>query len=111
MGGGAGGRDPSGQRLIVRPVRVTDEEALQDLLYRLSDEHSLAFHAVRQPSARRDAGVGQLDYNRTWPCSGDPETPAQEIIAIARYDVNPAAIWPTSLRGARRLAAHGIGFF
>ena len=28
----------SGQELLIRPARITDEKALQDLLYRLSDD-------------------------------------------------------------------------
>jgi GNAT superfamily N-acetyltransferase len=84
---------PSGRRLIVRPVRVTDEEALQDLLYRLSDESTyLRFMQFKRSHSHEEMlELVDLDFEQNMGLVVvDPETPDQEIIAIARYDVDPA---------------------
>jgi acyl-CoA hydrolase/GNAT superfamily N-acetyltransferase len=83
----------SGRRLLVRPVKVTDEEAVQDLLYRLSDESTyLRFMQFKRSHPHEEMlELVDLDFEQNMALVVlDPESPAQEIIAIARYDVDPA---------------------
>jgi acyl-CoA hydrolase/GNAT superfamily N-acetyltransferase len=83
----------SGRRLLVRPVRVTDEEAVQDLLYRLSDESTyLRFMQFKRSHPHEEMlELVDFDYEQNMALVVvDPESPAQDIIAIARYDVDPA---------------------
>jgi GNAT superfamily N-acetyltransferase len=80
-----------GVEIIVRPVRMSDEEALQDFFYSLSDEsarlrfmtHKTAYpHAEMQRLVDADY-VGSLGLVASVPGTG-------ELIAMARYDMDPA---------------------
>jgi GNAT superfamily N-acetyltransferase len=81
----------SGDEVIVRPVLVSDEEALQDLLYRLSDEsvyrRFLAHRRVHPREELRD--LVDLDYERNMGLAVSREGTG-ELIGLARYDVDPA---------------------
>ncbi|HVE87214.1 MAG TPA: GNAT family N-acetyltransferase, partial [Myxococcales bacterium] len=82
---------PRGERVLIRPARLADERALQDLLYRLSDETVYRrFLAHRRIHPRNEVqDLVDLDYADNMaivaalPDSG-------ELIAIARYDLDPA---------------------
>lgn len=82
----------SGEALLVRPVRLSDEEELQDLFYRLSDESTYRrFMAFKRshPHAEIQELVN-LDYEQSVglvACSGDE---CDSIVAMARYDVDPS---------------------
>jgi acyl-CoA hydrolase/GNAT superfamily N-acetyltransferase len=83
----------SGRRMLVRPVRVTDEEAVQDLLYRLSDESTyLRFMQFKRSHPHEEMlELVDLDYEQNMALVVvDSHSPAQDIVAIARYDVDPA---------------------
>ncbi len=77
--------------LRVRPVALSDEKALQDLLYRLSDEsvyRRFLCHKRTHPSEEIRELV-DLDYEQNMGlvvCLPDTE----EVIGMARYDLDPA---------------------
>lgn len=82
----------SGVELMVRPVRLSDEEALQDLFYRLSDESTYRrFMAFKKSHTHAEMQeLVSLDYEQSVglvACSLDDHA---EIIGMARYDVDPA---------------------
>ncbi|MBK8996014.1 MAG: GNAT family N-acetyltransferase [Myxococcales bacterium] len=82
-----------GKRLRVRPVRAADLETLQDMFYRLSDESTyLRFlqHKKSHPYEEM-LDLVNLDYTSNMAlvvC--DENGPAPDILAMARYDVDPA---------------------
>lgn len=82
----------SGETLLVRPVRLSDEESLQDLFYRLSKESTYRrFMAFKKshPHAEMQALV-DLDYELSVglvACVGEDH---EDIIGMARYDVDPS---------------------
>lgn len=82
----------SGDQVMVRPVRLSDEEALQDLFYSLSDESRYRrFMAYRREHPHREMQeLVNLDYENNVAlvvCTADE---LGDIIAMARYDVDPA---------------------
>ncbi|HWO09302.1 MAG TPA: acetyl-CoA hydrolase/transferase C-terminal domain-containing protein, partial [Polyangiaceae bacterium] len=81
----------SGEEIIVRPVRMSDEEALQDFFYSLSDE------SVRQRFLGRKCAYPHAEMQRL--VDADyvqslglvvQRSGTGEIIAMARYDMDPA---------------------
>jgi acyl-CoA hydrolase/GNAT superfamily N-acetyltransferase len=80
-----------GEEVVVRPVRMTDEVPLQRMLYRLSDESVYRrFFAWKRahPHEEMQAMV-DLDYeNAMGLVVHEPES--DEILALCRYDVEPA---------------------
>jgi acyl-CoA hydrolase/GNAT superfamily N-acetyltransferase len=82
-----------GRRVLVRPARVTDEEPLQDLFYRLSDESTFSRFMQYKKSHPHEEMLElvDLDYEQNMALVViDPDSPTGEILAIARYDVDPA---------------------
>jgi GNAT superfamily N-acetyltransferase len=84
-------KSKDGVDIIVRPVRLSDEEALQDLFYSLSDESSrqrFMAHKRAYPHAEMQRLV-DADYVESLAMvASDPRT--GELIGMARYDMNPA---------------------
>ena len=82
---------PSGQEVLIRPARITDERPLQELLYRLSDEsiyRRFLGHKRAHPHEEVQELVN-LDYELNMALVACvPGT--DELLAIARYDVDPA---------------------
>jgi GNAT superfamily N-acetyltransferase len=84
---------PSGESILVRPVRVSDEGALQDLFYRLSDESTyrrFMMHHRAHPHEEMQA-LAALDYESAMgviACRADGGR--EEILGMARYDLDPA---------------------
>jgi acyl-CoA hydrolase/GNAT superfamily N-acetyltransferase len=84
---------PGGEEVLVRPVRLTDEETLQEMLYRLSDEtvyRRFMAHKRTHPHDEMQKLV-DLDYEQNMAlvvC--DTSRGHEEIIALGRYDVDPA---------------------
>jgi GNAT superfamily N-acetyltransferase len=79
--------------ITIRPIRVSDEDALQDLFYKLSEDSSYQrFHAhVLPPGHEKMLGLVDLDHDRSvsvvaihWGDAGE------ELIGMARYDVTLA---------------------
>lgn len=82
-----------GRRVLVRPLSVTDEEALQDLLYRLSDEstYNRFMQFKRSHPHEEMLELVNLDYEHNMALVVvDPDSPARDIVALARYDLDPA---------------------
>jgi GNAT superfamily N-acetyltransferase len=86
-------RLPGGEEILVRPVRITDEETLQGMFYRLSDESTyrrfMAFKRVHSHEEMQQ--LVDLDFEKNVAMlSCKMEQDREEIIGMARYDVNPA---------------------
>ncbi len=80
-----------GRSIVVRPVRMTDEDALQRLLYELSDESTyrrFLSHKHQHPHEEMQKLV-DLDYDQSMALVAcQPDDGA--IVGLARYDVDPA---------------------
>lgn len=82
-----------GRPLMVRPLRAADVEALQDLFYGLSDEsvYQRFMQHKRSHPHEEILELVDLDYEHNMALVvTDGVDPSAEIIAIARYDVDPA---------------------
>ncbi len=84
-----------GDRTVrVRPVRVADEEALQDLFYRLSDESTYQrfLHFKQSHPHEEMLTLVNPDYENNMALVAWDETAGHthEIIAMSRYDVDLA---------------------
>jgi RimJ/RimL family protein N-acetyltransferase len=80
-----------GEKVIVRPVRMSDEAPLQRMLYRLSDESVYRrFFAYRRAHPHEEMqNMVSLDYESAMGLVViEPEH--DEIVALSRYDVDPA---------------------
>jgi acyl-CoA hydrolase/GNAT superfamily N-acetyltransferase len=79
------------QELLVRPARITDERALQDLLYSLSSESTYRrFMAFKKAHTHAEVQeLVDLDYEHNLAlvaCVAGTE----ELVGVVRYDVVPA---------------------
>ena len=79
----------SGESILVRPARMSDAEALQDLLYGLSDESTYRrFMCFKKDHPNEEMQeLVNLDYEHSVgfvACAGD-----DQIVGMARYDVDP----------------------
>lgn len=78
--------------VLVRPLRAADQEELQDLFYRLSDESTYSRflqHKRSHPSEEMQLLV-DLDYENNMALVVLGGSEPTEIVALARYDVDPA---------------------
>lgn len=85
------GRTFSGLELLIRPARITDERALQELMYSLSDESCYRrFLTYRKTHPHEEMQeLVELDYEQNMAlvaCAPGTE----ELIGVVRYDVVPA---------------------
>lgn len=81
------------QRVIVRPVRITDERPLQDLFYRLSSEsiYQRFLHYKRTHPHQEMLELVDPDYDCAHALVAAPAgDETGTLIAMARYDVDPA---------------------
>jgi len=85
----------SGEEVLLRPARITDEDALKDLFYRLSDDstyrrfmHYKRSHPHEEMlelvNPESEADMALLLSRR------DESNGTEEILGMARYDVDPA---------------------
>ena len=82
----------SGESVLIRPVRMSDEEPLQRLLYELSDDSTykrfLAYKRVHPHEEMQELVDSDYEHNMGLvvcePARGD-------IIAMSRYDLDPAS--------------------
>jgi acyl-CoA hydrolase/GNAT superfamily N-acetyltransferase len=84
---------PGGQELLVRPVRMSDEDALKDLFYRLSDESTyMRFMQYKRSHPHEELlELVSLDYEQNMGLVvTHSESGGEEIVALARYDVDRA---------------------
>lgn len=81
----------SGERIALRPARLTDERALQELLYRLSDESVYRrFLGYKRSHPHREVqALVDLDDETSMALVACPAG-TDEVVGSARYDVNPA---------------------
>ena len=88
-------RLPGGERVTVRPVRMTDEEPLREMFYRLSDEDTYRrFMAYRAQSHEELKKLVDVDYDRSMALlltTTDGE--AEETIGMGRYDADMASLF------------------
>lgn len=83
----------TGEEVLVRPMRVSDAEVLQDLFYRLSDESAYRRFLAPKRTYSNDEilKLVDLDYVQNMAllvCAGPDDHP--DIVAMARYDLDPA---------------------
>ncbi len=80
-------------QIRIRPLRMADEQVLQDLFYRLSDEsiyQRFLSHKRRHPHQEMQELV-DLDYTQSFALLAVSDTDVgEEVIAMGRYDVDPA---------------------
>jgi len=84
---------PNGSSVLVRPARISDEEALRDLFYRLSDESTYRRFMQHKREQAHDEMVelANLDYENNFALLVTRmENDCEQIIGMARYDVDPA---------------------
>lgn len=84
-------RTQSGAELVIRPARITDERALQELMYSLSNDSCyrrfMSYKKVHPHEEMQD--LVNLDYEQNMALVACvPGT--EEIIGVVRYDVEPA---------------------
>ena len=81
-----------GRDVMARPARLTDTEPLQDLFYRLSDDslYSRFMQYKRRHPREEMRELVDLDYEDSMALVVTPAGEDQPIVAVARYDVNPA---------------------
>jgi GNAT superfamily N-acetyltransferase len=77
---------------LLRPVRLSDEDHLRDLLYRLSDESTYKrfFSYKRYHPHDELQKLVDLDYAENMALVGEIPGEEAQIIGISRYDVDPA---------------------
>jgi RimJ/RimL family protein N-acetyltransferase len=83
----------SGEEVTVRPLLMSDEEPLQDLFYRLSNESTYTrFMAFKKAHPHEEMqALVNLDYESTMALVVTRHEGADEdIVAMSRYDVDPA---------------------
>ncbi len=84
---------PGEIKVLVRPARISDEEALSDLFYRLSDESTYKrfMHHTREQAHDEMVELADLDYEHNMALLVTRmENDCERIIGMARYDVDPA---------------------
>ncbi|MEO7035302.1 MAG: GNAT family N-acetyltransferase [Polyangiaceae bacterium] len=82
---------PHGEAIHVRPLRVTDERVLQDLLYRLSDDSTYERFLAHKTCHPREEIAQLADFSDTENAAlvASDNQDVEELLAIARYDVEP----------------------
>jgi acyl-CoA hydrolase/RimJ/RimL family protein N-acetyltransferase len=86
-------RLPGGERLLLRPVKISDEEALQELFYRLSDDSTYQRFMTmkREHSHQEMLQLVDLDYGANAAIVAVAESDGRdEIVGLTRYDLDPA---------------------
>jgi acyl-CoA hydrolase/GNAT superfamily N-acetyltransferase len=81
----------SGGSVTLRPVRLSDEESLREMFYRLSDEKTYRrFMAYRRPESHEDMQkLVDVDYDKSMALLVTVENgEVEETIAMARYDAD-----------------------
>lgn len=83
-----------GAEVVVRPVRITDEEPLRDLFYRLSDDSTYRrFMAFRRSHPHEEMQkLVDFDHDSSMALVASvKEDGNEQIIAMSRYDVDPGS--------------------
>jgi acyl-CoA hydrolase/GNAT superfamily N-acetyltransferase len=82
---------PGGHKVTIRPMRMSDAEPLQDMMYRLSDDTVYRRFLAHKHSHPNDEVIKlcDLDYEQNMALLACAATDDREIVAMARYDVDP----------------------
>ncbi|MEB2312711.1 MAG: GNAT family N-acetyltransferase [Sorangiineae bacterium] len=102
----------SGEQVLVRPARMSDTETLQDMFYRLSDEstYSRFMHYKKTHPHEEMMELVELDYERNMALVVTRADHPDEILAMSRYDVDPATDYADIAFVVRdELQGRGIG--
>jgi acyl-CoA hydrolase/GNAT superfamily N-acetyltransferase len=80
-----------GETVLIRPMRLSDEPALQDLLYKLSDESTYRrFMAHKRTHSHEEMqSLCNLDYESNMGLVASVGAEHEEIVGVCRYDVDP----------------------
>ncbi|MDI1446774.1 bifunctional acetyl-CoA hydrolase/transferase family protein/GNAT family N-acetyltransferase [Polyangium sp. 6x1] len=84
---------PGGHEVLVRPLRISDEDGLKDLFYRLSDESTYQrFMKFKRSHPHEELlQLVCLDYEQNMGLVViHSDSGCEEVIGLARYDVAPA---------------------
>jgi ribosomal protein S18 acetylase RimI-like enzyme len=81
-----------GEQILIRPVRMSDSEALQDLLYRLSVESTYQrfFQYKKAHPDEEIQALVDLDEERNLALVACRQNRSADIVGMVRYDVDPA---------------------
>ncbi len=83
----------SGEPIRIRPLRMADQEILQDLFYRLSDDSVYQrFLNYKKCHPREEMmALADVDYEQSAALVAEvARGESSEIVAMARYDIDPA---------------------
>ncbi|MBK8254428.1 MAG: GNAT family N-acetyltransferase [Polyangiaceae bacterium] len=82
----------SGEQILVRPARLSDEQPLTDMFYRLSDESTyLRFFGYKRYHPHDEMQkLVDLDYEANMAFVAETAGDQPQIIGMVRYDVDPA---------------------
>ena len=82
-----------GEIVHIRPLRVTDERVLQDLLYRLSDDSTYQrFLGHKRCHPRGEiAHYSEFTDNENAALVATNNQDVEELLGVARYDVDPSS--------------------
>lgn len=82
---------PGGETVQIRPLRVTDERIVQDMLYRLSDDSTYQrFLAPKRCHPREDVSkFADFSDSENAALVATRNQDVEELLALARYDVDP----------------------
>ena len=103
---------PRGEVIHIRPLHVTDERLLQDLFYRLSNQSSYQRFMGHKNSHPREEVSQLADFDDVQNAAlvATNGQDAEEVLAIARYDLDPAtALAEVALVVRDEWQGHGIG--
>ncbi len=107
-----------GTRMVVRPIKPTDEEMLKDHFYRLSEQtiYQRFFRSLKSLPHRDLVHFVNIDYTHEMGIIGivrdPPPSERERIVGVARYFLNPATnIAEVSYVVQDDFQRHGIGTF
>ncbi len=86
---------PNGDTVLLRPARISDEDALKDLFYRLSNESTYRRFMTHKRAHQHEemTELVNLDYEHNMALVvSRMENDCEQIIGMARYDVDPATL-------------------
>lgn len=84
---------PDGRKVVIRPIRITDEHGLQELFYRLSTEsiYQRFFHYKKTHPHQEMQVLVDPDYQSSVALVAAPlDDETGTIVGMGRYDVDPA---------------------
>ncbi|MGD8858866.1 MAG: GNAT family N-acetyltransferase [Myxococcales bacterium] len=79
------------ERLVIRPLKTTDERALQEFFYSHEPETIRNRHFTTKKSMPKHeaAALCSVDYQHDMAIGAFRDDPASELVAVARYSLDP----------------------